>query len=168
MFKRNFLYMMAIWPALVATSAKAFCPICTVAVVSGVGLSRWLKIDDTITGLWIGGMIVSLIGWTINWCRKKNIRFRGLNLSIVLAYYAIVVLPLYFYEIVGHPLNKFWGIDKLLLGIILGSILFLGGYLWYLQIKKSNQNQALFPFQKIVMPVAPLIVLSIIFYFLTR
>lgn len=34
--------------------AQAVCPVCTVAVGTGVGLSRWLGVDDTITGLWLG------------------------------------------------------------------------------------------------------------------
>ena len=37
-----------------AIPAKAICPVCTVAVGAGIGLSRWLGIDDSITGLWIG------------------------------------------------------------------------------------------------------------------
>jgi len=32
----------------------AVCPVCTVAAGAGVGLSRWLGIDDIIIGLWVG------------------------------------------------------------------------------------------------------------------
>jgi len=54
-----------------AQKVLAVCPLCTVAVGAGVGLSRWLGIDDVITGLWIGGLIVSLIAWSENWLDKK-------------------------------------------------------------------------------------------------
>ena len=53
------------------TSSYAICPICTLAVGAGVGLSRWLGVDDTVTGLWIGGLTVSMILWTIFWADKK-------------------------------------------------------------------------------------------------
>lgn len=153
---------------LFAASAKAICPICTVAVGAGVGLSRWLGIDDVIAGLWIGGLTVSLIMWTIDWLEKKNIRFKKRKLITVLAYYGIIVAPLYWTGIMGHPFNKIWGMDKLLLGIILGSLSFFLGGFWYYRMKAKNGGHAYFPFQKVVMPVAPLIILSAFFYFLTK
>ena len=149
-------------------SAFAICPICTIAVGAGIGLSRWLGIDDAITGLWIGGLIVSLIIWTITWCQKKKIHFTGLNLIIIVGYYALVLLPLRYHGLIGHPFNVLWGIDKILLGTALGSIVFLTGSLFYFFCKKKNRGKAHFPFEKVVMPIAPLILLSIIFYFITR
>lgn len=149
-------------------SAFAICPICTIAVGAGIGLSRWLGIDDAITGLWIGGLIVSLIIWTITWCQKKKIHFTGLNLIIIVGYYALVLLPLRYHGLIGHPFNVLWGIDKILLGTALGSIVFLAGSLFYFFCKKKNRGKAHFPFEKVVMPIAPLILLSIIFYFITR
>jgi hypothetical protein len=148
--------------------AQAICPICTMAVVAGMGLSRWLGIDDTIAGLWIGALAVSLIAWTISWLDRKNIRFYGRKITVAAAYYLLILAPLYFYHIIGHPLNTLWGMDKLLFGIIVGSVVFLLGALWYYQLKEQNHGHAYFPFQKVVMPVAPLIILSIIFYFLTK
>lgn len=167
MFKFFLLLISFFAPGAIFISAKAFCPICTAAVVVGLGLSRWLKIDDTISGLWIGGILISSIGWTINWCENKKIRFYARNILISIAYYAIVVIPLWQYEIIGHPLNKLWGIDKLILGILVGSIVFLLSYLWYENIK-AKRGKPHFPYQKIVMPVGSLAILSLVFYFLTR
>ena len=146
----------------------AICPVCTVAVGAGVGLARWLGIDDTITGLWIGGLIVSLIMWTINYLDKKKIKFFARNIVVIVAYYALTVIPIYFIKTIWHPQNTIGGINKLLLGIIVGSILFYLGAIWYYYLKKKNNGHAYFPFQKVVMPVAPLIIMSIIFYFLTK
>lgn len=166
--RKYILGLLAVLPALVATSAKAFCPICTMAVIGGVGLSRWLKIDDAITGLWIGGVLVSTIGWTINWCKSHKIEFWARDILITIAYYAIVIIPLYYYEIIGHPLNTLWGMDKLILGTAIGSVFFYAAYLQYENIKKKNNGHARFPFQRIIMPVGILIILSAIFYFVTR
>lgn len=154
--------------AFYTAQAFAVCPICTIAVGAGIGLAQWLGIDDTITGLWVGGLTVSLIAWTINWLNKHNIRFIGRKPLIVIFYYAIIIWPLSHKGVIGHALNKLWGIDKLVLGIIIGSILFLIGSLWYEQMKRKNNNRAYFPLQKVVMPIAPLIVFSGIFYFITN
>ena len=111
-----------------AAPAKAVCPICTVAVIGGLGLTRYFGIDDTISGLWIGGITASLTFWTIDWLnRKKYWLFKGRNWLIALGYYLMVVVPLVWTDVVGHPLNKFWGVDKLLLGIIAGSVFLLAG-----------------------------------------
>jgi hypothetical protein len=149
-------------------TAFAVCPLCTFAVGAGIGLAQYFGIDDTISGIWIGGFIVSLIAWTIHWFDKKNVRFYGRKILITMLYYGITIAPLYSSGVMGHILNKLWGIDKILLGIMVGSIAFFSGNIWYILLKKNNNDKAYFPFQKIVMPVSPLIVLSIIFYYLTK
>lgn len=148
--------------------AQAICPVCTVAVCGAVGLSRWLKIDDSITGLWIGGLTVSLIVGTVTWLRKKNWRFPGMPIATTVIYYLIVFLTLYFANFLGQPANCFWGIDKLLWGIVIGSIFFPAGAYLYAYLKRKNGGKAYFPFQKVVMPIIPLLILSVIFYLLTK
>jgi hypothetical protein len=145
--------------------AYAICPVCTVAVAGGVGLSRYLGVDDLIAGLWIGGFTVSLIMWTVNWLNKKGIKFIGRKILITAAYYGLIVVPLFYTGIMGHPLNKLWGVDRLLLGIILGSVVFFAFAQGYQYMKKKHDNKAYFPFQKVVMPVLPLVLLTILFYF---
>ena len=155
---------------LMAKQALAVCPICTIAVGAGIGLSRWLGIDDSITGLWIGGLTVSMITWTLSWFDKKKILFKGRAIITILGYYLLIVTPLYFMGIMGNPLNSicFCGLDKLVIGIIVGSIAFWFGAEWYYYLKAKNGGHAYFPFQKVVMPISPLIILSIIYYFLTK
>jgi len=162
------LVITAVFSFLLAGSAQAVCPVCTIAVGAGVGFSRYLGIDDTITGLWIGGLTVSMIIWTINWFDKKNIHFKGRKIITMIGYYALIVVPLYFMKNIWHPLNTLWGINKLLLGIILGGIFFLGGVKYYDYLKEKNGGKAYFPFQKVAMPVGVLLILSLIFYFLTQ
>ncbi len=164
---KKVLYLIAFFSLFISVPVKAVCPVCTVAVVGGLGLSRWLGIDDTITGIWIGGLTFSLIIWTIEWFNKKNIKFLFRKISIFIGYYALIVLPLFWIGIIGIETNKLWGIDKLLLGIILGSILFVAGAASYPYFKNKELQKAYFPFQRVVMAVTPLIIFSIIFYFLT-
>lgn len=165
--KKTLLLILAILGLLISQTAKAVCPVCTIAVTACVGLARWLKIDDSISGLWLGGLIVSLIIWTIDYLNKKNIRFGGRKPLVVIGYYVLIILPLYFSKIIGNPLNKCWGIDKLLFSIIIGSVLFAAGMILHNYLKKKN-NKSYFPFQKVILPIVPLAVFSIIFYFLIR
>ena len=169
--KKISIYLLSIFAVsfFFAQKALAVCPICTIAVGAGVGLSRWLGINDTITGLWVGGLIVSMITWTESWLEKKNVRFKGRIFVNVFAYYALIVVPLYYSDIIGNPLNTLCacGLDKLLFGIIAGSLAFWFGASWYFYLKEKNNGHAYFPFQKVVMPILPLIIMSIIFYFLT-
>jgi hypothetical protein len=76
--------------------------------------------------------------------------------------------PLFWGKIIGHPANQLWGLDKLVLGTIIGSLFFLAGYIGYNYLKAKNGGHAHFPFQKVVMPVGPIVILSIIFYLITK
>lgn len=167
-FRKYMLAGSAVLSLMITNVAHAQCPICTAAVIGGVGLARWLKIDDSVTGLWVGGLMVSMSIWTINWLKTKKWNFQGDQILITLLYYIITIAPLYHYKIIGHPLNTLWGLDKLIVGIVFGSIFFYTAFLKYTEIKKKNNGHAQFPFQRVVMPVGTLLVLSFIFYFVTR
>jgi len=146
-------------------ATKAVCPVCTITVGVGVGLCRYLGISDLISGAWIGGLIVSMILWTLDWMKRKNIKFARKALVIGAGYYLIVILPLYWMGIMGQPLNKIWGIDKLLAGIAAGSIALILGVLIDMFLRQKREGKAFFPFQKVVFPVALLVIASLIFYY---
>jgi hypothetical protein len=159
-----FLAIMVLASLLPLQQAQAVCPVCTIAVGACLGLSRWLGVDDLISGVWIGGLIVSFIAWTIDWLNKKNIRFMFRKIIVAVLFYAITIIPLYKTGIIGHPYNKFWGIDKLVFGIISGSIVFLIS-IWFNDfLKKRNQGKVYFPFQKVVIPLLFLAITSLIFW----
>ena len=69
-----FSYILAPLVGIFLPIAKvgAVCPVCTIAVGASLGLSRWLGVDDTISGLWIGGLIVSTTLWTYSWMKKRH------------------------------------------------------------------------------------------------
>lgn len=159
---KKILLFFLIFGIFFASSALAQCPVCTIAVGAGVGLCRYLGIDDTISGTWIGGLLVSLILWTINWLNKKNIRFLFRKILVAFFYYAITIIPLYQMGIMGNPQNKTFGIDKLLFGIITGSIAFILSIVFNDFLKKKNQGKAYFPFQKVVIPILFLTITSLI------
>lgn len=148
--------------------AQAFCPVCVVAVGAGLEISHYLGIDDTITGLWIGALLVSLSILTLGWLEKKKYNFAGRKFSVFFAFYFLTIFPLYWAKLMGQPFHTFWGIDKLLLGIIFGSVIFFLGNMLNSYFKKKNNDKVYFPFQKVILPVGLLFILSFIFYFLTN
>ncbi len=136
------------------------CPVCAVAVGFGLGLSRWLKIDDAISGLWVGALIVSLSFILAKWTKK--------NLAIVYFIFFLLTtfISLYYYKIIGNHLNTFLGIDKLVFGTGVGIIVFLFGLFIHGFLKYRNHNKSYFPFQKVIIPVNILTFASIIMYWL--
>jgi hypothetical protein len=124
-----------------------------------------------VSGVWIGGLTAAVAAWTINWFNKKKWGLKNKvtrDVITVLAYYLMVFWPLVSRDLIGHPLNKYWGIDKIAFGAFFGSLAFVGFSLWYENLKKKNNGHAYFPYQKVVMPFSSLAILSIIFYFLTK
>ena len=55
-------------------AADAVCPVCTIAIGAGLEGMRMLGVKDIITGIWAGGLTMSLIGWTANYMRKHNVK----------------------------------------------------------------------------------------------
>jgi len=164
----NLIAILATTLFLFPKEAFAVCPVCTITVTAGVGLCRWLGVDDTISGVWIGGLLVSTIIWTINWLNQKQIKFKFRKILVILSYYAMVILPLYFADIIGHPQNKLWGQDKLMVGIIAGTIAFLLGVYLNDYLKRRNNGKVHLAFQKVLIPLSLLTVASVIFYFITK
>jgi len=143
-----------------ADAALAVCPVCTVAVGAGLGLSRWIGINDAITGLWIGGLLVSISWWTIDWLEKKKIRFWCRNAITVAAYYGLTLYSLYYAKIIAHPLDFLVSCtkDNLLLGIIEGSAVFLFAAVLYEYLKEKNHGRAHFPYEKVILPIGALVI----------
>ncbi len=107
---------------------------------------------------------MSLTLLTILWLDKKGIKFfsQAIDFGFLVWRYSFLALSLRCY---GHPLNKFWGVDKLLFGIIAGSLALLLSIVFHAFLIKRNNGKVDFPFQKVVIPFLLLIILSIIFSF---
>jgi hypothetical protein len=162
-------FLLSTYYLLHATVSYAVCPVCTIAVGAGLGLSRWLGIDDTVSGLWVGGLILSSSLWLIDWINKKkpNILNTKYNIPIILLMYAIVFIPLWLGKTIGHPYNRILGIDKLVFGTIVGSLVFLGA-VWLDKKVRTVKGHQLFSYQRVVFPVVSLVIASVLMYLLTK
>jgi len=140
------------------------CPVCVVVIGAGLGFSRWFGIDDVISSVWIGAFMIAIISWTLNFMKKKKWNFQDDGIVITLAYILLTYIPLYYVGIVGHPQNQIWGLDKIIVGSIIGFIfLFLGNWL-NLYLKKINKEKVFFPYQRVAVPVSILIIISLILW----
>lgn len=155
-----------LFPFSLMVRSQAFCPVCTVAVGAGLGFAEYLGIDDLIAGVWIGGLLLSTSLWTIDWLKKRKWNFKYHKLVVYLLMYGLVIIPFSSSGVIGDPYSKFWGMDKVLLGMILGTLGFIAGMAGSNMLLKRNKGKVLFPFQKVVFPITVLILLTLIFYFL--
>jgi len=153
-------------PLAFSIKASAFCPVCTVAVGAGLGFAKYLGIDDLISGLWIGGLLLSTSLWIINWLQQRKWKFKGYKIVTFALMYGLVIIPFASGGTIGAGYNKFWGIDKVILGMTLGTLGFIAGMYFSKLLIKKNKGVVLFPFQKVVTPITVLILLSLFFYFL--
>ena len=162
------VFILSVSLILIPVVSSAVCPVCTVAVAGGVGLSRWLGIDDTISGLWIGGLTLSLAFLALSWLKRKKIKFPLEGFFVFAVSYLITFSSLYFAKFIGYSCQRLWGLDKLVLGIIFGSIGFGFGVCSDYFLRSKNKGRVYFPFQKVILPVSSLIILSVVFYLITK
>jgi len=158
-----FLLMLAL-PA----PAHAVCPICTLAVAGGLGLSRWLGIDDTITGIWIGGLIISSALWLADWIKRKSWKVPYPEVLSIILMILLVIPPLYWSDLIGLPGNTFWGVDKVILGTLIGSLLFMVGVWLDKYLRTTNEGKVYVYYQKVIAPVFLLTLGSFAFYLITK
>lgn len=136
------------------------CQICTLAVGAGLGLSRWFGVDDTVSGVWIGGLIFSSSLWFYSWISKKypKLHTTFYMLLTTTLMYTLSLIPLVWAGIL---------INRLVIGITTGSITFLLG-IWADKKVRKIKGKQLFHFQKVVFPVAFLLISSIIVWIITK
>lgn len=142
---------------------NAQCPVCIVTIGGSVLLSRYLGIDDLIIGIWAGGLILSFGLWTATLIKKTFIKGQKWLLTAVL--WVTTVLGLKQAGFIGNPTCKIHGHDKLLTGIIAGTLVFLLAYgidFVLRKLNKKNPGKAFFPYQRVVLPVVLLSIATLI------
>ena len=136
------------------------CQICTLAVGAGLGLSRWLGVDDLVSGVWVGGFILSSSLWFYSWLSKKYPKLHT-TFYMLLTTTSIYTLSLVSLAWTGILINK------LVVGIVIGSLAFLFGIGTDKKIRKIKGKQ-LFNFQKVIIPISFLVVASLIVWIITK
>lgn len=168
MLKKQMRLIASLTITVFAKSAIGVCPVCAVAAGAGVGLAHKFGIDDSITGLWIGGLILSIGLWTVDFLNRHSIKFFCKRLIVPALYYLLVAGSLYRSGFFAKQHGTLFGINKLAFGIILGSFVFMVGTCWSNYLKKQNNGHVRFAYQKIVIPIGLLILFSLILCCITK
>jgi len=140
--------------------AAAQCPVCIVTIGGGMLLAKKLGIDDLLVSIWISALNTAIAFWL-----ASKIKTKFLKNPYLLSFLFLVLTLIYFRftDQIGHLRNSLFGIDKIILGQILGLLaMFAGNYL-YSYAKKLNHNRALFPYSKVVFPVGLVLTLTLFF-----
>lgn len=147
---------------------SAHCPLCTAATGAAVASARLLGIDDLIAGTFFGGFLVSSSLWFNNILKKKNkgiefIPYQGLLIilfslvSMIFVYYTLGLL-------IFSPPYVIFGIDKILLGTMIGSFMTLFAFYFHEFLRKINGNKNYIPFQVIILSLFILSLISVSYY----
>jgi len=68
--------------------------------------------------------------------------------------------------VIGHLDNTLWGIDKIVFGTVIGTVLFILSIFIDKLLRTKNNGKVYFPYQKVIIPVSLLSIASISLYFL--
>lgn len=165
---RSMRYILSLFALLLSVDAFAVCPVCVAAVGAGFGISRYIGVADVIGGLWIGAVLMASSMWAHSFIVK---RFKVSNnllsyfiLLILTAVHGLFLLPLYKNEVIIYGLKTIFGFDQFLFGAVIGFAIFFKQALLYNYLKKRNNNKPYFPYQKVIMQLLSLLILSIIFH----
>ncbi|MEW6295240.1 MAG: hypothetical protein AB1467_02995 [Candidatus Diapherotrites archaeon] len=145
----------------IASFASAHCPLCTGAAAGAVAAARFYGVDDAIVGVWLGAFIISTALWFDRILKKRYIPMQ--TFSIIILALVMTLVPFYFAGLFGGMHKTLFGIDRLFVGIVSGSILTYLGFILSNEIKKENKK-VLFPFQSIILTFAILLIASLMFW----
>ena len=144
----------------------AHCPLCVAGAGAGLSLSRWIGLDDSITGLWLAAFLGAISFWSyLPLVKKLN---RGpmvwLKPTLYMAIFASTLWSFYKFNLVIR-MEKMYGLDKLTFGIVVGGIAF------YLVDMANDliikiRGKSLFPYQRIFLSLGTMLGLSVVDYIL--
>lgn len=145
-----------------ASEVSAHCPLCVAGAAAGVTLTRWVGVDDSITGVWIAALLGATSFWFYSWLLTKNIKFIEENKAVIrpslyLIIFASTIWSFYKFNLIIR-MSQIFGFDKLTFGILTGGILF-----YLIDLVKIKHY---FNYQKIVISLGSMAVLSFLIYIL--
>lgn len=144
--------------------ANPACPVCMVTVGASLYLAEKSGLDKCVIGVWSGALL-SIFGYfAMRYFNHKNWHFTGrdfllMTLSISSISFIYMTQLTYTPAIIG-----FLYIDSFLLSNLCGAFIFIFGIHFYEWLKEKNSGHAHFPFEKVVVPVLCVALISLLFY----
>ena len=163
-----FLFIPTFFYLALPLPAQAFCPVCTVALGGGLAISRWLGVDDAVTGIWIGAFTLYLAFWFIAWInRKKSFKNGWLSLLVIILSYLLTYL---FLQLLGAYTgqNLIFGLERVAFGMLLGSLILPPSLIFEKYLRQKNAGRAYFYFQKTVIPLSFLFLANLLLHYFLK
>lgn len=164
-----FIVALAATIIIAAPSVMAHCPLCTGATIVGVSITRTLGLDDSIVGVFVGGMIISTALWADKILKKRGVNGnRALRLTSLIVLTTVLTLITFYYAGLFGRGNSFriFGIESILVGSISGGILSLGAFYYSNYLKNKNGGRPMFGYQTMTISLVALIANAALFAFI--
>jgi hypothetical protein len=140
--------------------AYAQCPVCIVTVGGGMLIAKKLGVDDLLVSVWISALNTAIAFWLAPKLKMKLLKNPHLLAIILLA---TTLTYFQFTDQSGHSINKFYGIDKIIFGQVLGLLVMYFGNWLYAFTKKRNGDKTIFPYAKVVFPFMSVLITTLVF-----
>ncbi|KKQ98256.1 MAG: hypothetical protein UT24_C0007G0016 [Candidatus Woesebacteria bacterium GW2011_GWB1_39_12] len=140
---------------------QAHCPLCVAGAAAGITLTRWVGVDDSITGIWIGAFLGASAFWLLRLLGQRNKIFfnRFVGAGIYILIFITTLWSFYKFKLVIR-MDSIFGFDKLTFGMVLGSAVFYLVDLVNIILKRKN-GKSLFPYQSMVFSLGSIVVTSL-------
>ncbi|GMO62778.1 MAG: hypothetical protein Ta2D_09360 [Rickettsiales bacterium] len=145
-----------------AFAAPVPCAVCAFAIAGGLGIASKLGISDAAVGVWAGALLYVISKMIIAYLVKKNINKNWVNALVYLSFYVLGIVPLYLNGSLTLWKNTILGVDDFLLSVIIGTGTLISALKLYYYMKAKN-GKPHFPFEKVVLPLTSIILVSILF-----
>jgi len=141
---------------------KIMCgPLCAIGIAGGLWLSRLLGINDMTLGIWIGALILAVSVQFNKFLIKRNKAFSLSFWLIFIGTWLLSFLPIWS-KLSGS--YNFCGVPRIVFGSFIGILtLFLSDWLDNIILKKFHRDKVYFPYQRVIIPLVALIIISAIF-----
>lgn len=145
---------------------SAHCPLCVAGAGVGLTLSRWIGLDDSITGLWLAAFLGTMSFWIYPSFMRKIHKpgWFWLKPAIYILIFASSIWSFYRFNLVIR-MEKMFGLDKLIFGMVTGGVVF------YLVDEINNliirlKGKVFFSYQRMVVALGSILLLSFLDYYL--
>jgi len=143
-----------------AQPVYASCPVCVITVGGGLLIAKKLGIDDLLVSIWISGLNTALAFWIVSFTKNKLFKNAYILSSI---FYLLTIIYLWYSKQLFHKGNTFRGVDKVLFGMTVGLVIFFLAMITDKILRKKKNGKVLFYYQKVVIPIIYLLVVTITF-----
>ncbi len=124
-------------------------------------LSRWLGIDDSISGVWIAALLGAISLWFSSSLKKKYLPWQ--EIVIYTGVFGTTLWSFYAFKLIDEHAGLIMGVPKLTFGIVAGGITFYLVEVGNAFLKKKR-GKVLFAYQPIVFSLAAMLFLSAAIY----